>query len=128
MIAALALLLQATSAPGLPADWSALPAVRWRVPPQYNAEMARFVVEEARAGRCNAAQRDEAGYRLQVNVAVLVSADGEPKTIVPRAIGCPTVEQYVSGLVSRLARDNLDATPGDPDSWYRASITFSWTP
>ena len=31
----------------------------------------------------------------------------EVRRLLPRAIGCSTVEQYASGLVSRVIRDNL---------------------
>lgn len=117
---------QTSVSPSLPADWSTLPVPRWRTPPIYEAEMTRFVIEEVAAGHCAAAEHDGTTNRLKVDVALLVSAAGLVRTVVPRAIGCPTVEQYTSGLLSSVTRDNLQ--PADEDAWYRASVTFSWAP
>lgn len=116
----------AAPSPVLPPNWAVLPVLRWRMPPTYEPEMTRFVVEEVEAGRCTAAEHDGAATRLKVDLALLVSAAGNVRTIVPRAIGCSTVEQYTSGLISSVTRDNLQ--PTDEDAWYRTSVTFSWAP
>lgn len=129
MFAALALAIQApaaaTGAPVQPAEWTALPPLPWRRPPRYDREMTRFVMEEVRSGRCAAAVTDVTGQMLRVDVALLIGADGRPRAIVPRAIGCATVEQYTSGLISRVVRDNVDVD-GATDTWYRAGITYRW--
>lgn len=126
ILAVLALAGQAVATPALPADWSALPMLRWKVPPRYDPEMTRFVVDEVRAGRCAAAQHDAAGSRLTTELAILVAAGGRVRTVTPRAIGCPTVEQYASGLISSVTRDNLAPGAAGGDGWYRTSITFAW--
>ncbi|SEM39255.1 hypothetical protein SAMN05192583_0020 [Sphingomonas gellani] len=128
MLAALALMIQAPASvapPVQPAEWAQLPPLPWRVPPRYDGEMARFVMEEVRAGRCVAAVTTATGQALQVDVALLIASDGRPRAIVPRAIGCATVEQYTSGLISRAVRENL-IPDVERDTWYRASITFHW--
>lgn len=106
-----------------PSDWSSLPSLPllklWQLRPQ----LSRYVRDEVVAGRCGAAVRDAAGgYVLRVPLAVRIGSEGQVQKTVPRAIGCPTVEQYASGLVSRLARGNLAARAG----WFRATIVFSW--
>ncbi len=117
---------QTATVPALPADWSQLPVPRWKVPPAYDPEMARFVVDEFKAGHCATAQEEGHESRVEVTVALLVGPAGQVRTTVPRAIGCPTVEQYTAGLVSRAARENIQPGEGDA-SWYRASVTFTWT-
>lgn len=102
-----------------PADWSALPELqllrRWPAVP----ELSSFVRDEVRAGRCAVA-----ATTLRVDLAVMVAANGQVRRIVPRAIQCPTVEQYASGLVSRMARGNV-APPGE-DLWFRTAMVFAW--
>ncbi|UVO49061.1 hypothetical protein M0208_00430 [Sphingomonas sp. SUN019] len=104
-----------------PADWSTLAELAFvRLTPPA-ADLSDFVREEVRAGRC--VSNDTS---IRVDLAVLVGSDGRVRRIVPRAINCPTVEQYASGIVSRLARSNVAAPPHD--SWYRTTVTFSWMP
>jgi hypothetical protein len=120
----LALLLQAevlaAAPPAPPPDWDAMPELpvlrRTTTPPQ----LSYFVRTEVDAGRCDAAT----GSSLSVELAVLVSANGQIRGILPRAIGCATVEQYASGIASRQLRGNV-AAPG-VDSWYRTTISFLW--
>jgi hypothetical protein len=132
-----ALLLQAATVPGAtpppsgaapratpapPADWNALPDLplqrRWLGGPR----LSDYVRDEVRAGRC--ATVDGATTGLSVDIAVLLAADGTTRRIVPRAIGCPTVEQYASGVALRMMRDNI-AAPG-ADRWFRTTIAFAW--
>lgn len=104
-----------------PADWSTLAELAFiRLTPPA-ADLSDYVHEEVRAGRC--VSNDTS---IRVDLAVLVGSDGRVRRIVPRAINCPTVEQYASGIVSRLARRNV-VTPSQ-DSWYRTTVTFSWMP
>ena len=44
---------------------------------------------------------------MTVEVAVLVDGANGIRTAVPRAIRCPTVEQYAAALVAGFARGNL---------------------
>lgn len=101
-------------------DWAALPELafirRWPNLP----ELSAYVRDEARAGRCAVT-----GRTITVDLAVMVAANGQLRRIVPRAIRCPTVEQYASGLVSRMARGNV-AAPG-ADTWFRTVLTFAWS-
>lgn len=118
----LLLLLQAPlTTPILPADWSSLAELVLVDPLTDTTDLSNYVREEVRTGRC--VSNDTS---IRVDLAVLVGADGRVRRIVPRAIDCPTVEQYASGIVSRLARRNLPAS--SRDSWYRTTVTFSWMP
>ena len=60
------------------------------------------------------------------DLALLVDAGGAVQRIVPRAIGCPTVEQYTVGLVSSLARRGV-AAAGLRPGWYRYVAGYRWT-
>lgn len=116
---ALALLLQASLlAP--PADWGALQQVpllrRWEPGEQVTA----FVRDEVHAGRCGAPDT----RHVTVDLAVFLGAEGQVLRIVPRAIDCPTVEQYASGLSLRAMRGNVADVP--VAGWYRTSIIFDW--
>ena len=53
-----------------------------------------------------------------------VGEDGVVRRIVPRAINCPTVEQYAVGLASRFLRRNIG--DADADSWHRLTLAFAW--
>lgn len=108
--------------PALPADWSALP--RLGTLPRTADALSDYVRDEVRAGRCAAAVDTPAGQQVSVELVVLVSGEGAVRRILPRAIGCATVEQYATGLASRLIRRTL-AAPGS-DTWYRATLDFAW--
>ncbi|WP_287459440.1 hypothetical protein [Sphingomonas sp.] len=131
LLAALLLQLQAPPAPAPapviappPADWTQLPDLPLARHWPSGASLSPFVQAEVAAGRCAAAQRGSDGYVLRVDLAVLIDNAGTVRRIVPRAIGCPTVEQYSAGIVSRVTRDNVP-TP-QSDTWYRTALTFSW--
>jgi hypothetical protein len=116
---ALALLLQASPlAP--PTDWSALQQLpllrRW----EPSESITAFVRDEVRAGRCATPET----HRVAVDFVVFVSADGQVRRIVPRAIDCPTVEQYASGLTLRAVRGNVADVPAA--GWYRTALVFDW--
>ncbi|HWK36207.1 hypothetical protein [Sphingomonas sp.] len=117
----LALLAQAATATGGTLDWDRLTPLPWRTPPQMTSDLSRFVADEVLAKRCVPPKREDARALVDVDVAVLVRADGLVRVAVPRAIDCPTVEQFAAGLVTSFARNNLRATP---EGWYRASVTF----
>jgi hypothetical protein len=108
-------------------DWPALPAVPWRAPPLVTQEMHDFAEREARERRCPLPATAGANQMLVAEVAVLVDAEGNVRNAVPRAIGCPTVEQYAAGLVQGFARNNLLPRVGTGEQWYKTSLTFSWT-
>lgn len=109
-----------------PIDWDALPPLPYRTLPAIAPEMHSFVGREVRERNCPA-PAPRAGVRtLDVEVAVLVDDMGGIRTVVPRAIACPTVEQYAAALTAGFARNNLlSRTAGEPQ-WYRSSIAFSW--
>jgi hypothetical protein len=118
MIGALLLLLQAVVPPVLvptvpttqvastlpPQDWSTLPILR---------------------SRCARAVRTSLGWTLTVDLAVLITPDGRLRRVTPRAIDCPTVEQYAAGVILG-SRDSIDVVVKDTDTWYRTTITFAW--
>ena len=105
MIAALLLLLQAALPPAVatlpPQDWSALPVLHLHNPATTVANTSAFVHGEVVAGRCAKAVKTPDGWSLTVDLAVLATPGGRVRRITPRAIDCPTVEQYASGVVSR---------------------------
>ncbi len=84
-----------------------------------NTALSAYVRDEVRAGRCAID-----GKAVRVELAVLVAGNGQIRRIRPVAIQCPTVEQYASGLMSRMARSNV-APPGE-DRWYRTALDFAW--
>ena len=110
-----------------PADWSMLSELHFRRRPPAAPEMSRFVIAEVAAGRCAAQRQSDGQLVLRVDVAVRSSASGQVRRLVPRAIGCPTVEQFAVGLVSRMARDNIDTGDSVGDQWYRTGMTFAWS-
>ena len=130
MIAVLLAAMIAAAVPEQPAlppqDWSTLPRLPLRRPAESTAATSAYVREEVAQGRCAAAVRDRAGWTLAIDVAVLATADGTVRRIVPHAIDCPTVEQYAAGLVWSGARDNIDPPPGEGDRWYRTRLIFAW--
>lgn len=125
MIAGIALSLAATLQAGT-IDWAALPALPWRTAPMLTTSMNQFAAREAGARRCPLPPATGLNQRLTVELAVLVNANGEIRTIVPRAIQCATVEQYAAGLAAGFARNNLLPAGGAIDQWYKTSLTFSW--
>ncbi|MEO7169862.1 MAG: hypothetical protein V4610_09605 [Pseudomonadota bacterium] len=119
------LLLQAT-APTVPTDWSTLAPLPYVTSPQMTAPLTRFVADEITAGRCTPPKPADGHYVVKVDVAALVAADGAIRRTVPRAIDCPTVEQYSAGLVVSFARGNLQPHAGAADLWYRVTIVYDW--
>jgi hypothetical protein len=120
------LLLQAAVSP-VPTDWSALAPLPYTTAPQMTPPLARFVADEIAAGRCAMPKPADGHYLVKVDVATLVASDGAVRRAVPRAINCPTVEQYSVGLVLKFARANLQLRAGAADIWYRTTIVFDWT-
>ena len=102
-----------------PDDWTALPELKLQRREPETRALAQYVREEIRAGRCVATASP-----LRVDLAVLVASDGQLRSIRPRAIGCPSVEQYASGIMLRMARSNVPP-PGE-DRWYRTAVVFAW--
>lgn len=116
MIAAALMLAQAASL-SPPADWAGLPTLPLRQRADQPDLVSDYVRAESRAGRCSLAEEETA-----LDLAVFVAASGQIRRIVPRAIGCPTVEQYAAGIVLRFARGNIVAPI--TDGWFRASVAL----
>ena len=113
--------------PVVPTDWSTLAPLPYASAPQVTPPLTRFVADEIAAGRCATPRPADGHYVIKVDIATLVGADGVIHRTVPRAIGCPTVEQYSAGLVISFARGNLQARVGGAaDQWYRATIVYDW--
>ncbi|QCB42094.1 hypothetical protein E5673_07535 [Sphingomonas sp. PAMC26645] len=139
MIAALLLLLQTAAPPPPvptaptppvastlpPQDWSTLPVLRIRGQATTLANTSAYVHGEVVAGRCAHVIRTTQGWALTVDLAVLINPDGRVRRVTPRAIDCPTVEQYAAGVILG-ARDSIDVAGEDADTWYRTSLTFTW--
>lgn len=117
MIGALAL---ATALQTTAINWDALPPLPYRAPPLVTADMQKFVDREMRARKCV-----RKGPAMQVDVAVLVDEEGAIRTTVPRAINCPSIEQYAAALVASFARNNLLPRVDTAQQWYRTSLTFT---
>ncbi|THD35488.1 MAG: hypothetical protein E7773_13505 [Sphingomonas sp.] len=117
------LALQAAApTPAPPADWSALPPLRLTTTPDYAALMTPFVHGEVAGGRCPTGGKSA----VTIDLALLVSKTGDVLRIVPRAINCPTVEQFAAGVVQKAARGNLAGAAPASDSWYRTGMTLNW--
>lgn len=109
-----------------PLDWDAMPALPLRSAVRVEPAMSNWVAGELRA-RCPQTRRNAVlDRRLIVDVAVLVSEEDGIRATIPRAIDCPTVEQYAAGLVTSFARRNLIARPGGGSGWHRATLIFEW--
>jgi hypothetical protein len=121
MIAALALLLAPQSAP---IDWNGLAPLPYRAPPIVTADMQAFVQREVAERKCPVAPA--AAQTVTVDVAVLVDASDGIRVTVPKAIQCPTVEQYAAALVAGFARNNLLPRTTPSEQWYKTTLTFTW--
>jgi hypothetical protein len=128
MIALFLALQAAALLPAPPTDWSALPPLRLSTTPDYAALMTQFVRNEVAAGRCAAPPAVAGKVSIKVDMVVLISRSGETLRIVPKAINCPTVEQFAAGVVQKAARGNIAGAPPTTDSWYRTGMTLSWGP
>lgn len=119
----------ATIAPMPPQDWSTLPILPVRRPAIETPDVSAFVQTEVVAGRCARAVRTGVGggWSLKVDLALLVMPDGRIRRITPRAIACPTVEQYAAGLLLGNARDTIDTGGATTGTWYRMTMTFAWS-
>ena len=69
--------------------------------------MTKFVHDEVAAGRCAAPPAVAGKVSIKVDMVVLVSPGGDTVRIVPKAINCPTVEQFAAGVVQKAARGNI---------------------
>lgn len=108
-------------------DWASLPDLPYRQPPQVTAQMNQYVKVQTRFRGCKVMRRVvDKRPALRIEVAVLVHPQDGVRTSVPRAAGCPVVEQYAAGLVTGFARNNLAARTGAAEQWYRATVTFVW--
>lgn len=114
------------AAPTPPPAWLTLPQLRYLRPLPSMAGLSGYVRSEVEAGRCAAVSRSASSGVVRVDMAVLVTSDSRIRRIVPRAIDCLTVEQYASGLVSRMARDNIDNLGVEKDTWFRTALIFAW--
>ncbi|GAA0672881.1 hypothetical protein FHT00_001645 [Sphingomonas insulae] len=126
MLVLAAQLAGASPSPMPPQDWSGLRPLPLTRESDDGANLSAFVRAEVKAGRCTAAVAMQQGWMLKIDLAVLVGPGAQPRRVVPRAIACPSVEQYAAGLISSMARGNIAVSAAEPDTWYRTSLTFSW--
>lgn len=107
-------------------DWESLPNLPYRETPSMTPAMHDWARGQVRARQCRARRLVDGRPAVRVEVAALVDEDGVRATI-PRAIGCPSIEQYAAGLVAGFSRNNLTQRTGAPGpAWYRATVTFAW--
>ena len=109
-----------------PIVWDAMAPLPYRTPPPISPAMSRWVAGELVRGKCPIPRAVNGRHILRVDVAVMISPESTVRASIPRAIDCPTVEQYAAGMVSSFARNNLLARAGDGSGWFRASVTFDW--
>lgn len=107
-----------------PIDWNGLDTLPYRAQPQITPQMVEFVEGEMRQGRCTPPAPVAGKRRVHTDVAVLLGPAASVRATIPRAINCPTVEQYAAGLVLGFARDNLNPRFAVEGNWYRVSMTF----
>jgi hypothetical protein len=120
-------MLQAAALATAPGDWTALPPLRLTEQPDYTLIMTKFVRDEIAAGRCAAPAPVDGHVSIKLDLIVLVaSSSGEAVRVVPRAINCPTVEQFAAGVVQKATRGNIAGAAPASDSWYRTNITLTW--
>ncbi|MFL9842346.1 hypothetical protein ABS767_15350 [Sphingomonas sp. ST-64] len=136
--ASLSLMLLAWQAPAVPQepagqnpaaaiDWSRLPDLPYRETPQMTPAMHDWARGQVRARKCRAGRLVDGRPAVRVEVAALIDPETGVRTTIPRAIGCPTVEQYAAGLVAGFSRNNLVPRTAAPGAvWYRATVTFAW--
>lgn len=101
-----------------PTHWDALPRLSLGPAATAPVQLKEFVQREVQAGRCVLADGAP-----PLDLAVLVAPNGRVRRIVPRAIGCPSVEQFAAGIVLRAARDSV--RPPTSDTWYVTSVALS---
>jgi hypothetical protein len=124
----LLLMLQAAARSAPPRDRSALPPLRLTQTPDYSLIMTKFVHDEVAAGHCAAPAPVAGKVTLKLDLIVLVaSSTNQAIRVVPRAISCPTVEQFAAGVVEKAARDNIAGQPPGNDSWYHTSMSVTWS-
>ena len=109
-----------------PIDWEALPPLPYRRTPRPTPQMNAFVLAEMKRTGCPHPIPVAGNAQLRVDVAVLIGDDHVVRATIPRAIHCPTVEQYAAGLVVSYARGNLVPRFVNTGSWYRAVLLFDW--
>lgn len=109
-----------------PIDWPALPPLPYRTTPHPTARMTAFVRSEFDRSACPRPEPSAGRVQVQVDIAVLIGEDHVVRATIPRAIGCPTVEQYAAGLVVSYARGNLVPRFVNAGNWYRAVLVFDW--
>ncbi|MCA1198896.1 hypothetical protein K9B35_13045 [Sphingomonas sp. R647] len=106
-------------------DWESLPALPYREAPSMTPAMHDWARGQVNARKCRARRLVDGRPAVRIEVAVLVDEEGV-RTTIPRATGCPTVEQYAAGLVAGFSRNNLTQRTAAPTAWYRATVTFAW--
>jgi hypothetical protein len=115
-------------APLPPRDWSTLPMLPVGRSVTAQADTSTYVRAEVLAGRCTKAVRTARGWALTVDLAVLTTPDGHVRRVTPRAIDCPTVEQYAAGIMLGSVRNSIDVDDPLTNGWYRVVMNFTWGP
>ncbi|GAA3718883.1 hypothetical protein GCM10022268_28940 [Sphingomonas cynarae] len=140
MIAAVALAVMVQLSPDPEPSPGAPPAIlvpppvaEWPMLPTYPlprtasiADGVGFVRDEVEAGRCHPQLPPPEDENLQLPVAILVGRAGQVRQIVPRAIGCPSVEQYVVGYLLSLTRTGIESSVSLPAGWYQLTAGYRW--
>lgn len=135
---ALAMMMQRSPAPtpspdAPPAMLVPPPVAEWPTLPTYPlprtasiTDGVGFVRDEVEAGRCHPQLPPLGDERLQLPVAILVGRAGQVRQIVPRAIGCPSVEQYVVGYLLSLTRTGMGSSVPLAPGWYQLTAGYRW--
>ncbi|MEH3104518.1 MAG: hypothetical protein PGN12_11490 [Sphingomonas phyllosphaerae] len=118
MILAALLLLGQLSSLNPPTEWTSLPRLQLGLAAAPPARLTEFVRREVAAARCTLPSEAR-----MLDLVVLIAQSGQVRRIVPRAIGCPVVEQFAAGIVLSAARDKMP--PPSSDTWYVTTVALS---
>jgi hypothetical protein len=118
MILAALLLLGQLSSLNPPTEWTALPRLQLGLAAAPPTQLTEFVRREVAAAHCTL----PAEARM-LDLVVLIGQNGQVRRIVPRAIGCPAVEQFAAGIVLSAARDRMPAPSSD--TWYVTTVALT---
>jgi len=125
MLAATAAALVALGSGELPPfDWSSLPA--FPLPRAAVVTDGTSFIRRELSERCGGGIDLAQTRQYAMTVAILVAEAGRVRRVTPRAVGCPTVEQYTAGYVLSLTRGGPGSLTVPSPGWYRLTITYRW--
>lgn len=107
-----------------PLDWSTLPS--FPLPRAVIVTEGTSFVRRELTERCAGGTDASQSRQFAMAVAILVADAGHVRRVTPRAVGCPTVEQYTAGYVLSLTRGGPGSLSAPAPGWYRLTVTYRW--